>query len=61
MTSRSRRLGQAVVAVTLGGARLGAEIVAALGPEAELHVTARWLPEAPSSVSTWTCPRTMFP
>lgn len=47
MTGSPSRLGKAVIAVTGGGARLGGEITAALGPDTALHVLARWLPEAP--------------
>ena len=47
MSRRSSRLGKAVIAVTRGGARLGGEITVALGPDAALHVLARWHPEAP--------------
>lgn len=47
MSQVDDRFGIAVIAVTRGGARLGGEIVASLGGEARLHVSARWLGEAP--------------
>ncbi len=47
MIVRRQRAGIAVLAVTRGGARLGGEIAASLGPAATLHLAERWLSEAP--------------
>jgi cobalt-precorrin 5A hydrolase/precorrin-3B C17-methyltransferase len=48
VTVPGQRAGIAILAVTRGGARLGGEVAASLGPAATLHVAARWLTEAPA-------------
>src|SRR4051794_7544209 len=45
---RRPRTGISVIAVTGGGARLGGGGAAALGPDAPLRVSARWLADAPA-------------